>query len=85
MKKGMNPEAVEQLAQAVSDAADQARQHYSQAQSALEGLDWTGEDRDRYVSEFEDLGQQVQDLVRQATELGQRLTTNAAQQRSASA
>ncbi|SLM95494.1 WXG100 family type VII secretion target [Brachybacterium nesterenkovii] len=85
MKKGMNPEAVEQLATSVQDATDQATQLYNTARDALEGLDWTGEDRDRYVSEFEDLGSQVQDLVRQGTELAQRLTTNAQQQRQASA
>lgn len=85
MKKGMNPEAVETLAKAVQEAVEQATQFYNSARDALEGLDWTGDDRDKYVSEFEDLGTQVQDLVSQGTDLAQRLITNAQQQRQASA
>lgn len=85
MKKGMNPEAVEQMATQISDGADQANQLFNQAREALEGLDWTGEDRDTFLSGFEDVAQSVQDLVRQATEFAERATTNAAAQRAASA
>lgn len=85
MKKGMNPEAVEQMATQITDTADQANQLFNQARQALEGLDWTGEDHDTYFAAFEDLAQLVQDMVRQAGEFAERATSNAAAQRTASA
>lgn len=86
MKKGMNPEAVEQMAQQITDAADRANEVYQRVLSRVQELDWTGEDRDRYVSEFEStVGQAVQQLVQQAGDLSERATRNAAEQREASA
>lgn len=86
MKKGMNPEAVEQMAQQITDAADQANEAYQRVLSRVQEFDWTGEDRDRYVSEFEStVGQAVQQLVQQAGDLSERATKNASEQREASA
>lgn len=85
MKKGMIPEAVEQMAQQIQDAGEETRQIFSQIQGRVEGFDWTGEDRDRFVSEFSDaLGQLTQQVADQAGELSQRATRNAAAQREAS-
>ena len=78
MKKGMNPEAVEQMAQQITDAADQANEAYQRVLSRVQEFDWTGEDRDRYVSEFES-------TVQQAGDLSERATKNASEQREASA
>lgn len=86
MKKGMTPEAVEQMAQQITEAAEQAQQKYTEVQGRVTDFDWTGEDRDRYISEFEStLGQAVQQLVQQANDLAERARRNAAEQREASA
>ncbi|APX34697.1 hypothetical protein BH708_06965 [Brachybacterium sp. P6-10-X1] len=86
MKKGMNPEAVEQMGTQITEAGEQVRQIYSKAQGRVSELDWTGEDRDQYVSEFEgELGQLVDQLVQQTTELADRASRNANAQREASA
>lgn len=86
MKKGMTPEAVEQMGQQITDSAEQTQQIYAQMQSRVSEFDWTGEDRDRFVSEFEgELGQLVQQVVQQAGEFADRASRNAAAQRDASA
>lgn len=86
MKKGMNPEAVDQMATQITDAADQANEVYQRVLARVQEFDWTGEDRDRYVSEFEStVGQAVQQLVQQAQDLSERASKNASEQRDASA
>jgi uncharacterized protein YoxC len=86
MKKGMTPESVEQMGTQITDAGDQTQQIYTQVQGRVTDLDWTGEDRDRYVSEFEgELGQLVQQVVQQAGEFAERASANASAQREASA
>ncbi|MFC7376558.1 hypothetical protein ACFQS2_05145 [Brachybacterium sp. GCM10030267] len=85
-KKGMNPEAVEKMATEITQAGDQAQQIYTQVLGRVTEFDWTGEDRDKYVSAFEgDLGNLVQQIVQQCTEFSERATKNATEQREASA
>ena len=85
MKKGMTPESVEQMGTQITDAGEQAQQLYTQVQSRVTEFDWTGEDRDTYVSEFEgELGQLVQQIVQQTSDFAQRASTNANAQRDAS-
>lgn len=85
MKKGMTPESVEQMGTQIIEAGEQAQQTYTQVQGRVTSLDWTGEDRDRYVSDFEGtLGALVQQIVQQAGEFQERATRNAAEQREAS-
>lgn len=84
MKKGMNPDAVEQLSSTVTDGIDQTTQFFSAAQDALESLDWTGDDQSRFLSEFQEFGEQVQSVCQAAGELAERLMMNAQQQRQAS-
>lgn len=85
MKKGMNPEAVEAMAGQIEEGGQQVQQIYTQLQGRVTDFDWTGEDRDRYVSEFESsVGQLVQQVVQQATELSERARQNANEQREAS-
>lgn len=86
MKKGMTPESVEQMGTQIDEAGQEAQQIYTQIQGRITDFDWTGEDRDRYVSEFEGtVGQMVQQVVQQATEFAERARRNAAEQREASA
>lgn len=86
MKKGMTPESVEQMGNQVDEAGQEAQQIYTQIQGRITDFDWTGEDRDRYVSEFEGtVGQMVQQVVQQANEFAERARRNAAEQREASA
>ncbi len=85
MKKGMTPESVEQMAQQIQEAGEQVQQIFQQISSRVEGFDWTGEDRDRFVSEFADtLGQFAQQVAQQCGDFSERGTQNAAQQREAS-
>lgn len=85
MKKGMTPESVEQMGNQVDEAGQEAQQIYTQIQGRITDFDWTGEDRDRFVSEFEgNLGQMVQQVVQQATDFADRARRNANEQREAS-
>lgn len=85
MKKGMNPEAVDQMAGQVESAGDDIQQAYAEVQGRVTDFDWTGEDRDRYVSEFEStIGDLVKSVAQQATELADRARRNASEQREAS-
>src|SRR5699024_6948791 len=52
MKKGMNPEAVDQMSQQIQAAGEDALAAFTDVAGRVEGFDWTGEDRDRYVGEF---------------------------------
>jgi hypothetical protein len=86
MKKGMNPEAVRQMGTQIGDSGQDVRTAYTTVQGRVTDFDWTGEDRDRYVSEFEGtLGGLVDAVVQQLTEFGERASANADQQESASA
>ena len=86
MKKGMNPEAVAQMGQQITQAGEDAMAVYTEVAGRVEGLDWTGEDRDAYLSDFNST---VQDLVKklqsECAAFGERANTNADQQRTASA
>lgn len=85
MKKGMTPESVEQMGTQITDAGEKTQQIYTNVQGRVTDFDWTGEDRDRYVSDFEgQLGQLVQQVVQQAQEFAERAQQNAQQQREAS-
>ncbi|EYT47548.1 uncharacterized protein YukE [Brachybacterium muris] len=85
MKKGMNPEAVEQLAQQVDGLVDNMNSVYTGRLGYVTDLDWTGEDRDRYVPEFEDqVGNANRAVCEKLTELAERLRANAAAQRDTS-
>lgn len=86
MKKGMTPEAVEQMAELIRGAGEDANAAYTTIQGRVTDFDWTGEDRDRYVSEFDStIGQLVQQVKQQAEQFAERATRNAAEQRDASA
>ncbi len=86
MKKGMTPESVEQMAQQIQQAGEDVQQAFQQIASRVSEFDWTGEDRDRFVSEFTDtLGQLAQQVTQQCGEFSERGTQNAAAQREASA
>src|SRR5690606_3406812 len=85
MKKGMNPEAVRQMGTQIGDAGEAVKSAYTTVLGRVTDFDWTGEDRDRYVSEFEGtLGGLVDGIVQQLTEMGERAASNADQQESAS-
>nr|WP_245822866.1 hypothetical protein [Brachybacterium avium] len=85
MKKGMNPEAVDQMSQQIQQAGDDALQAFQQVASRVEGFDWTGEDRDRFVGEFTGTLQDLAQRVKQSCdEFSERGKTNAAKQREAS-
>ncbi|MGP5626500.1 hypothetical protein [Brachybacterium alimentarium] len=86
MKKGMTPEVVEKMGQQIAESGERAQQIYTQVQGRVSEFDWTGEDRDRFVSEFDgELGQLVQQIVQQASQFTERASQNAAAQREASA
>lgn len=86
MKKGMTPEAVEQMAEQIRGAGDETNASYSTIQGRVTDFDWTGEDRDRYVSEFDStIGQLVQQVMQQAGDFADRASRNAQEQRDASA
>ena len=85
MKKGMTPESVEQMAQQIQQAGDDVQHAFQQIASRVSEFDLTGEDRDRFVSEFTDgLGQLAQQVNQQCGEFSERGTRNAAAQREAS-
>src|SRR5699024_12436025 len=85
MKEGMTPEAVEQMGQQIQQVGEDAQRIFQQIADRVQSFDWTGEDRDRYVSEFSDsLGQMVQQVVQQCGDFSNRASQNASQQREAS-
>lgn len=85
MKKGMNPEAVEQLAGQVDSLIENMNTIYTGRLGYVTDLDWTGEDRDRYVPEFEDqVGNANRAVVEKLTEIADRLRSNAQHQRDTS-
>lgn len=86
MKKGMNPEAVDQMSERIGSAGEEVTTAFQQVLGKVEALDWTGEDRDRFVSEFSGQLQELANQVRQGCdEFADRGRKNAAKQRDASA
>lgn len=86
MRKGMDPQAVESMAMQMDEAGQGIREVYARIQARVSEFDWTGEDRDQYVSEFDSsVGQLVQQVAQQASDFAERARTNAAEQREASA
>ena len=86
MKKGMNPEAVDQMSQQIQQAGEDALAAFNEVSGRVEGLDWTGEDRDRFVGEFNGSLLELAQRVKQTCdEFHERGTQNAAKQREASA
>lgn len=85
MKKGMNPEAVEQLAGQVDSLIENMNSIYTGRLGYVTDLDWTGEDRDRYVPEFEDqVGNANRVVCEKLAEIAERLRSNAQHQRETS-
>lgn len=86
MKKGMIPEDVDKISADITTAVENADTYYNDAYSALTELDWTGDDRDRFVTGFEEqLGGLLTTLKQAAGDMSTRATTNASEQRDASA
>lgn len=85
MKKGMNPEAVDQMGQQIEQAGQDAMAAFNEIAGRVESFEWTGDDRDKFVGEFEGTMQQLATTVQQrCTELGERAKQNAAMQRETS-
>lgn len=85
MKKGMNPEAVDQVAAQLDEFAENVRNNFEVRRGYVTELDWTGEDRDQYISEFEDqVGQATQAVTQFAADLAERARQNAQHQRATS-
>ncbi|MEE1649519.1 hypothetical protein V1260_01795 [Brachybacterium sp. J144] len=85
MKKGMNPEAVEAIAGDIDELIESMNSIYEGRLGYATDLDWTGEDRDKYLSEFEStVGAANKAVVSQLTEFAERLRTNAQAQRETS-
>ena len=86
MKKGMDPEAVEQMASQIQQAGERVQELYTTAQNRVAELDWTGDDREQYVADFDSSVQQlVQQVKQQAEDFAERARQNATEQRDASA
>ncbi|MFC7376556.1 hypothetical protein ACFQS2_05155 [Brachybacterium sp. GCM10030267] len=84
-KKGMDPEAVEAIANDVDELVENFKSIYDGRLGHVTDLDWTGEDRDKYISEFESVvGQANTAAIQRLTDLANRMRTNAQQQREAS-
>ena len=85
MKKGMNPEAVDQMSQQIQAAGEDALAAFTDVAGRVEGFDWTGEDRDRYVGEFNGAMLELAQRVKQTCdEFAERGKQNAMKQRDAS-
>src|SRR5699024_4965770 len=85
IKKGMNPEAVGQISQQIQAAGEDALAAFTDVAGRVEGFDWTGEDRDRYVGEFNGAMLELAQRVKQTCdEFAERGKQNAMKQRDAS-
>lgn len=85
MKKGMNPEAVEAVASSVEALAEEIRGVYEARMTQVTDLDWTGQDRDQYLSEFDsEVGGANQSVISQLDAFVERLRSNVRQQRETS-
>lgn len=82
---GMDIEAVRSLAQQMNSSAEEIRNLASRLSSALEGTQWVGPDREKFVGDWQgqymtSLNQVAQGLV----DAAQRATANASEQETAS-
>lgn len=82
---GMDIEAVRSLAQQMNSSAEEIRSLASRLSSALEGTQWVGPDREKFVGDWQgqymtSLNQVAQGLV----DAAQRATSNASEQETAS-
>ncbi|MDO5662001.1 MAG: hypothetical protein Q4G40_04845 [Brachybacterium sp.] len=85
-KKGMVPEQVDNAAAQIRSFGEEARSFHQEAQARVTDLDWTGDDRDQYVSRFEsEVGQLIEQIAAQAADFADRAQRNAQEQRQASA
>lgn len=81
MKKGMTRASVEQMATEIEQAGEDIRQTFQKASDRLTGLDWTGDDRERFVSEFADsVGGLVDQVVQGCTTFAERGRADSAEQ-----
>lgn len=81
MKKGMTPGAVEQMAGEIEQAGEEVRQIFQKATDRVTEIDWTGDDRDRFVTEFGDtIGQLVEGVVQNCTAFADRGRADAKEQ-----
>jgi hypothetical protein len=82
----MDPGAVEQMGNSIGEAGTQIQDLYDKARARVEELEWTGEDRDRFVADLDgSVGSAVARAITQAGVLKDRALANATAQRSASA
>jgi uncharacterized protein YukE len=85
MKKGMNPDQIEQIAGSVDELIENMNSVYEGRVEQVTGLDWTGEDRDQYISKFEsEVGEANTAVVQALTDFAERLRSNAQAQRQTS-
>ncbi|MDN5599130.1 MAG: hypothetical protein ACTMKY_01015 [Dermabacteraceae bacterium] len=81
----MKPEAVDQMGQQIEQAGQDAMAAFNEIAGRVESFEWTGEDQERFVSEFEGTVQQLATTVQQrCTEFAERAKQNAAMQRETS-
>jgi uncharacterized protein (DUF2461 family) len=84
-RKGMDPDAVEQMGRTIEDAGQGVQDVYTKARTAVSELEWTGEDRERFVTDFEsEVGDLVTRVQQGLEDLAERARTNATEQRQAS-
>ncbi|MCS6711085.1 WXG100 family type VII secretion target [Brachybacterium sp. EF45031] len=84
-KKGMVPEDVDKMAGEMENKAQEIRTIYTEVKGQVDGLDWTGQDRDKYVADFEaQIGAAVQAIEGKLGETAERARQNAQAQRQAS-
>jgi hypothetical protein len=80
----MDPGAVEQMGNSIGEAGTQIQDLYDKARARVEELEWTGEDRDRFVADLDgSVGSAVARAITQAGVLKDRALANATAQRSA--
>jgi uncharacterized protein (DUF2461 family) len=84
-KKGMDPDAVEQMGRTIEDAGQGVEDAYTKARNAVNELEWTGDDRERFLTDFESqVGDLVTNVRQGLDDLAERARTNATEQREAS-
>jgi hypothetical protein len=74
------------MGNSIGEAGTQIQDLYDKARARVEELEWTGEDRDRFVADLDgSVGSAVARAITQAGVLKDRALANATAQRSASA
>lgn len=80
-KKGMTPEQVQKMSQRLHQGVSQINNEFKAAKSHLDGLDWTGEDRTKFLHEFDsEIGNLVKQVTQKLDEFSQKAKKNADQQ-----